>query len=636
MKYFLILFVVAAGCLFVISGRGELTVKTGPDEQVIEWFTGELELLQAELGTLKDRATNGEESEALQEQFLSARLCFKRIEHLLFYLDPEQFNLSINGAPLPKLQKKVPGIVVLEPSGFQRIEEVLYSDEYDVAELKGLLEDLLTELGRIGKQGRQRLLSDPVIFEAVRYGIIRINSMGITGFDSPGNPDKSLAESAAALEGLKKTMNPYGSYAESGTWQQLETLCEKGIALLQKGDFNTFDRASFHRSYSDPLWKITLKMQQELRIELPGQRNIPAQAVEYTAGSLFADNFLRASYYAEYTDREKDEQRISLGRLLFFDPVLSSTNNRACASCHFPERAFTDGLQTSLITGTREGGKRNAPTLINAVFSEKFFHDLRVDRLSSQMDHVVLNPDEFATSYDTIVTRLRESEEYRSLFGEAYGVEGITRNTINNAITRYVASLRSFNSEFDRYMRKETNSIDPAVIRGFNLFAGKAGCATCHFAPTFAGLVPPFYTESESEVLGVPEKSVKPYTLDPDLGRYANHLLQEQVPFYRHSFKTPSLRNVDLTGPYMHNGVFKTLEEVVTFYNDGGGIGNGLQVEHQTLPSDSLKLTKAEEKDLVRFMKALTDTTGLTTKPARLPHFEKKPALNRRKIGGEY
>jgi cytochrome c peroxidase len=185
-------------------------------------------------------------------------------------------------------------------------------------------------------------------------------------------------------------------------------------------------------------------------------------------------------------------------------------------------------------------------------------------------------------------------------------------------------------------MRGEKEAIDPAVIRGYNLFSGKAACATCHFAPTFAGLVPPAYIESESEVLGVPKAFEEPYVLDPDQGRFMNKLLKEQAPFYEFSFKTPTLRNVELTGPYMHNGAFATLEDVMEFYNEGGGLGLGLDIPHQTLPGDALDLTDQEIDDIISFMKSLTDTTGLTSMPQRLPVFEGNSELNKRPIGGAY
>ena len=165
---------------------------------------------------------------------------------------------------------------------------------------------------------------------------------------------------------------------------------------------------------------------------------------------------------------------------------------------------------------------------------------------------------------------------------------------------------------------------------------GKAGCGTCHFAPAFSGLVPPLYHESESEVLGVPLYNLDSVAvIDPDVGRYKGNL-KEHANIYKHSFKTTTVRNVSLTAPYMHNGVFETLEEVVDFYDKGGGQGLGMEVEFQTLPPDKLELTAQEKLDLVRFMEILVDTTNMTVQPTRLPTFENDPQLDQRKIGGNY
>jgi cytochrome c peroxidase len=164
---------------------------------------------------------------------------------------------------------------------------------------------------------------------------------------------------------------------------------------------------------------------------------------------------------------------------------------------------------------------------------------------------------------------------------------------------------------------------------------GKAACGTCHFAPLFSGTVPPDYTESESEVLGTPlQWPVKKPEADLDPGR-AGARLKEDVEIYRYSFKTPSIRNIEITSPYMHNGGMKTLEAVMDFYNKGGGNGIGLNFEHQTLASDKLNLSKQEISQIIAFMKSLTDYRGLLDKPKSLPKFTDS-TLNSRTIGGDY
>src|SRR5690606_23824898 len=135
---------------------------------------------------------------------------------------------------------------------------------------------------------------------------------------------------------------------------------------------------------------------------------------------------------------------------------------------------------------------------------------------------------------------------------------------------------------------------------GFNLFMGKAKCATCHFVPLFNGITPPKYVGSETEVLGVPV-SLTDSILDPDLGYYG----VIGVDSYKHAFKIPSIRNVVKTGPYMHNGIYLTLDQVMEFYNNGGAAGLGIDLPNQTLSEENLQLTEKEKEDVIAFMESL-------------------------------
>jgi cytochrome c peroxidase len=185
-------------------------------------------------------------------------------------------------------------------------------------------------------------------------------------------------------------------------------------------------------------------------------------------------------------------------------------------------------------------------------------------------------------------------------------MDPITEYTIANALASYIRSLVRLNSRFDAYMRGNDKMLSANERSGFNLFMGKARCGTCHFLPLFNGLIPPFFTETESEVLGVPQTNDKRNArLDPDEGKFT---LTKSV-VHKMAFKTPTLRNIALTAPYMHNGVFKTLADVVNFYNDGGGKGLGIAPPYQTLPLDKLNLSLAEKQQLIAFMKSLTDTS---------------------------
>lgn len=598
-------------------------------------------MLDAELKTIKEEAekvrmTNWEHRKELEQRFAELRLAFKKVEFLLAYMDPELFNQSLNGAPLPKLMKNVADVQIIEPKGLQRMQEMVYEEELDHHEFAIQLEQFEFHIAKVSEGMRAKQLSDPIIFESIRFGLIRIFSLGVTGFDSPANTEKTLEENARSLEGMQHILQNYSPYLEVTETNNLNRLFTKGIAQLRIGDFDTFDRLAFLTDVINPLWKLMLEVQQKLHVELPHQRNLLPTPVNYQATNLFATNFIDVSYYADFINPAKQSEAIELGRFLFFDPILSSNNRRACASCHQPNKAFTDGFEKSLTIDSKTQGLRNAPTLLNSVISGEYFYDLRADRLSQQMDHVVFNPTEFNTDYGKIIEKLKQSEEYRALFENVYGKEGITKNSVTNAVANYVGSLYGNNSIVDKYIRGEVSKLPQHIVRGFNLFAGKAGCATCHFMPTFNGSVPPNFEESETEVLGVPNRPKAPFKLDDDLGRYAGNNAKARVEFYKFSFKTPTLRNSELTAPYMHNGVYQTLEEVVEFYNNGGGTGLGFDLPYQTLPGDSLHLTKREQRDLIHFMKALTDTSGMTFTPAQLPKFAEGSPLNQRKIGGEY
>jgi cytochrome c peroxidase len=238
--------------------------------------------------------------------------------------------------------------------------------------------------------------------------------------------------------------------------------------------------------------------------------------------------------------------------------------------------------------------KRNTPTLINAVFQTRQFYDSRKPVLEFQVRDVVHNPHEMGGSLDQSVNLFKKDKEYAGLFREAYPGENdpITPFTIANSLASYVRSLQAVYTRFDRYMRKESVLYSPQEIRGFYIFMGKAKCGSCHFMPLFNGLVPPMFNETESEVLGIPADKGRHPRADPDSGEY--YYTHAAVQLF--SFKTLTLRNIALTAPYMHNGLFATLEEVVDFYDKGGGHGLGIVPPSITLPPDQLRLSRAEKR----------------------------------------
>jgi cytochrome c peroxidase len=175
---------------------------------------------------------------------------------------------------------------------------------------------------------------------------------------------------------------------------------------------------------------------------------------------------------------------------------------------------------------------------------------------------------------------------------------------VEHALADYVRTLTPFNSPFDHYINGDHTALTALQKRGFNLFMGKGQCGTCHFAPLFNGLTPPLYNRTEFEVLGTPmTKDLLHPVMDTDQGRYSFF----RIGFYERAFKTPTVRNAAVTGPYMHNGALDNMEQVLDFYDKGGGNGIGMTLSNQTLATTQLNLDTTEKKAIISFMEALTD-----------------------------
>ncbi|MEL6976550.1 MAG: cytochrome c peroxidase, partial [Bacteroidota bacterium] len=361
-----------------------------------------------------------------------------------------------------------------------------------------------------------------------------------------------------------------------------------------------FDRFVFIRDYMNPVTRDWVEIRKTADIWEP----VNNKPFNFDAPTFFEADAFNVEFFTPPINRNPTEKRIALGKKLFFEPKLSQNGKMACVTCHSPEKAWADGM----VVNTDNEGKplqRNTPTLINAAFQQSFFWDGRSPNLLDQITSVFTNDKEFDSSVHQFSTEILSDSTYIELFKDAYG--GISkRNTeIIRAISSYIATLNAFNSKFDKNIRGEEDTFTEEEKLGFNLYMGKALCATCHFIPLTNGTVPPFFSEHEKEVIGVPETAANTM-LDDDLGYYWRH--NQKLEVHKGMFKTPTVRNSELTAPYMHNGVYASLEEVMNFYNLGGGGGMGFDLPYQTLPFDNLQLTKAEENALVAFMKTLTDT----------------------------
>ena len=582
----------------------------------------------------------------LKDALISARLDYKKVEFILGYFYPEHVKAFINGAPLlhvnpypldSALDKGYyPGGAtaylnslpldmldgghylgqpeVVKPEGLQVLDELIFSDHPNADEIETLCKTLdeKFEVLLIAIQKLQHINSFQII-EASRTQLVRIFSLGVTGFDTPGSVN-GLEEAMISMQSLQDVLNPIIKNAPIEIKSKINQLFTQAQTYLSEHtDFERFDRLQFLTDFINPLYKELYRAHQSLGLPQSMELDVRENAWNAASTNIFDETFLNPYYYTVLKRTDNSTELKNLGKKLFYDKQLSKSGSLSCASCHKPELAFSDGEAKSKASVEGKTVLRNAPGLINAVFADRFFYDLRAFDLHDQASHVVENHLEFNTSFTEILDKLNKQEEYQELFANIYGGDkAISRHQFAAALTSYVMSLVSFKSPFDQFVRGETDKMPRQVRLGFNLFMGKAACGTCHFAPTFSGLVPPLYHENETEVLGV---LTHPDVLeiDGDRGRVLNGVPQENFDIYNRSFKTVTVRNVERTAPYFHNGAYSTLEQVVDFYADGGGSGKGLDYElpNQTLPFDALELNKKEREALIAFMKSLTDDKGI-------------------------
>jgi cytochrome c peroxidase len=569
----------------------------------------------------------------LRANYFIARSHYKHIESFLEYSSPFDVKYFING-PLVKKSDLEIGTRIVDPHGFQVIEEQLFGvDSIDVPLLVSELTLLRESFQGFKNKLKKININDSQIIEMMQFEMIRMSSLTLSGYDASFTKTNSLEcisvfeGCRALLDGIKK--NNVKSYPIENHLKLIAQLklAEKYCSINK--NYDSFNRLFFIIQHIKPIYKLLVKMH---------QANIfPYTQVDYAINLNSERVFEKESYNINYfsihtVDTFGLASQAKLGELLFFDPVLSGNNKRACASCHNPEKAFSDGFEKG-VSYEKSDLDRNTPSLLNTIFQKNFFYDGRARQLEQQANDVLHNQKEMNSSIEDMISKLNQSQEYQQLFKRSF--KGTPDTVINyygmlKAIAEYEKTLISMNSRFDKYIKGDFKQLTNQEINGYNLFSGKALCGSCHFFPLFNGLVPPIYNDTEYEVIGVPEK-MNSKEIDKDQGR----IVVSRVNIHQYAFKTPTVRNSALTGPYMHNGVYKTLDDVIDFYNKGGGQGLGINIPHQTLPFDSLQLTKQEISNIKSFMLSLTDTTSLNKRPKRLPLF-KDETLNHRIVGGEY
>lgn len=536
----------------------------------------------------------------LQPAFLAARKYYKRIEWATEYFAYATARF-INGAP--KAEAELPGYMILNPAGLQVMEEQIFpvfnSSSRDM--LLGQTEIILEKLQVFKSCFSGIPVAGWQILDAAKLEVFRIETLGITGYDNPLSKN-SMEECAVALQALQPVLAPY-----AGGSNTTQALLNGNIAfLLANRDFNRFDRALFIRRYANPL---TANIEQ-LRRQLDFQGYHYNRLLRQDVFTLFDKDAFNADAYSPFLDQENKIAKAALGKALFTETAFSGNGKISCASCHHPQTAFAENaVKHSDISGIGLIN-RNVPSLLNTALQPQQFYDQRAETLEEQVNDVVHNPKEMGGRIHTALQDITRSGRYAQLFAAAFPEKSQPDSVaITTAVAAYVRSLVRLNSRFDDYMTGIDTAMSAEEVKGFNLFMGKAGCGTCHFMPLFSGVLPPKFTTQDAEVLGVPEKQGSK-NIDPDRGLFNtlmsyNYFDSSRLSGFDHAFKTVSVRNTSKTAPYMHNGAFATLEEVMDFYNEGGGIGNGLPVHNQSLSAKKLGLTPGEIKEVIAFMHAL-------------------------------
>ena len=530
------------------------------------------------------------EIEQIRTFYLKSRLAFKEVEPYMSFVEKEMY-LSLNRANLFKVEAEdLTNIRKGNPSSYQVLEELLYADSLNIKLIEKNAKSIFNRLRVIQHNTNFNFQKHHIIW-LIKDQISRSAFLGTTGYDSPVlvNSLKETSETYTTLIDILKHSKNY--FSDNSLYDKVLEEFILTTTFLDS-DFESFDRYKFLKERINNQIVLLNKIQDDWKVDFPFE-----MVYSNNFNSFFSKEAFNVKYFdSHYSEKYSNEQTIKLGKLLFNDKRLSVDNSISCATCHDKDLAFTDGKKTFT------NQTRNTPTIKYSGFQKGFFYDSRASSLEGQIVSVVNNSNEFHTDLQNLENIVKTDPVYANLFKDTYGK--ITQFNIRHAISNYTRSLSPFNSKFDNNINGLENTLTQSEINGFNLFMGKAACATCHFAPLFNGTVPPLYKESEMELIGVPETKAEK-EISKDLGRYHYFNIEER----KHFFKTPTIRNIAKTAPYMHNGVYDTLEEVISFYNRGGGNGIGYkeELEYQTLPSDSLGLSEQEVNDLIAFMNTLTD-----------------------------
>lgn len=599
--------------------------------------------IQQQLLALTESTEHNDDAyrESLKKGIARSRMALKRIDFWLRYFEPVAYK-KVNG-PLP-VEWEVEVFEKFEPpykregAGLTLAETYLDEGRFSKDSMAGLIRQSLSAMETYLADSITVFLDkESSFYFANRLYLLNLAAIYTTGYECPDTA-QVIPELRCLMQAVGEIYTTYNrSFPQRALpAEYLDLYAEAAdFVLHEPDDFTCFDHFRFIRQYVNPLFKLNQALIRSFRFRSSSyvDYSLNEDATSIFDKRLYTGQQEKGLFFA-VEDTAILKKISQAGRLLFYDPLLSGNNRRSCASCHKPASYFADSsAATPLAFDGISRLPRNAPSLINAVYNHLLMLDGKHISLQAQARDVISNPHELNGNEKDILSKVMSCREYRELFHLLLAFtpeeKEVTMGHIISAITFYYSQFSRYASPFDQLMDISSFPDDQWVRAGFNLFMGKAQCATCHFVPQFNGVKPP-YTGSEFEVLGVPADTAY-RALSADSGRFGVHPVSQMA----RAFRTGTIRNSSHTQPYMHNGVFRTLWEVVDFYDRGGGAGRSLDPENQTLEAASLNLTETEKELLVRFMESLTEKIEFEKPPENLP-LSDKVVLNKRKPGGEY
>lgn len=604
------------------------------------YFKNIQQLQQQQQQLLRMIKTSPAETDSIKQAIRQCRLLLKSGDFWFRYFAPLA-QKKING-PLP---------VEWETEVFEKYEKPYRREgagltlAYQYLEEPQLEQTVLANLIEESQAGLNTFLADSITQELNNYHhlylcnrlyLLNLAAIYTTGFECPETTD-IIPE---LLHLLINTQEIYQRFNEAFPATPLTpdymSLYQSTINFVrsQSPDYTAFDHFAFLKNYVNPLFVMNQRMILQYGVV---SKNLIDYSLNKQARSIFDKKLYFAQQpkgvFVRVTDSSTLNTINQIGKLLFYDPILSANNERSCASCHNPQTYFTDTVLTTAPHFNRNSMlPRNTPTLLNAQYNHLIMADGKHLTLQEQTIAVITNPNEMGSNVDDVVKKVMSCKTYRQAFNKLLQhtpqEKQVGIQHIASALTYYYSKFGQHYADFDNAMENRS-TLNADAQKGFNLFMSKAQCATCHFVPQFNGVKPPC-VGSEFEVLGTPA-TAQYQSISSDLGRY----LINPAPETLHAFRTGTLRNSMHTKPYMHNGVFMHMEEVIDFYDGGGGAGRGLDVPNQTLSGDSLHLNTQEKKYLLAFLNSLNEHILFESAPAVLPP-SSISTLNTRKTGGNY